>query len=35
MSVDLGWIIYVGVDSTLEYVFEELGFGMFTVSQAG
>jgi hypothetical protein len=35
MSVDLGWIIYVWIDSTLEYVFEEFGFGMFTVSQAG
>lgn len=35
MSVDLGWIVYVRVDSSFEYVFEEFGFGVFTVSQAG
>jgi len=35
MSVDLGWIVYVRVNSSFEYVFEEFGFGVFTVSQAG
>jgi len=35
MGVNLGWIVYVRVDSSFEYVFEEFGFGVFTVSQAG
>ena len=35
MGVDLGWIVYVRVDSSFKYVFEEFGFCVFTVSQAG
>jgi hypothetical protein len=35
MSVDLGWIIYVGIDTSFEYIFEEFGFSVFAVRQSG
>jgi len=35
MGVDLAWIVYIRVDSSFEYIFEEFWFGVFTVGQAG
>jgi len=34
MCVNLGWIIYVWVDSSFEYILEEFWFGVFTISEA-